>query len=81
MMRDQFRSIDRIADVQAPLLIVHGGRDGLIPHAQGRALLAAARGPKEGFFPPMADHLDAHLHGSYPVIRAFLAKYAKGPAL
>lgn len=79
-MRDQFRSIDRIADIQAPLLIVHGEKDSLIPVGQGRALLAAARPPKEGFFAADADHLDVHLHGSYPVIRAFLAKYAAGPA-
>jgi uncharacterized protein len=78
-MRDQFRSIDRIATIQAPLLIVHGEKDRLIPVRQGRALLAAAPEPKQGFFPPDADHLDSHLHGSYPVIRAFLATYAKGP--
>lgn len=80
IMRDQFRSIDRIAAVKAPLLVVHGMQDRLIPVAQGQALLAAASEPKQGFFPPDADHLDAHLHGSYPVIRAFLARYAKGPA-
>jgi hypothetical protein len=79
-MRDQFRSIDRIAQIHAPLLILHGMKDRLIPVAQGQALLAAAQGPKEGFFPPNADHLDVHLHGSYPVIRAFLARFAKGPA-
>lgn len=78
-MRDQFRSIDRIAAIQAPLLIVHGARDQVIPVTQGRDLLAAANEPKQGFFPPLADHLDSHLHGSYPVIRAFLARYAKGP--
>lgn len=80
LMRDQFRSIDRIASLHAPLLILHGAKDRLIAVAQGHALLAAAHAPKEGFFPDEADHLDVHLHGSYPVIRAFLAKYAKGPA-
>jgi hypothetical protein len=80
LMRDQFRSIDRIAAIHAPLLVLHGIKDQLIPVGQGKALLAAANEPKEGFFPPNADHLDVHLHGSYPVIRAFLAKYAKGPA-
>lgn len=78
-MRDQFRSIGRIASIKAPLLIVHGQKDRLIPVSQGQALLAAAPDPKQGFFPPGADHLDSHLHGSYPVIRTFLAKYANGP--
>jgi uncharacterized protein len=80
LVRDQFRSIDRIAAIGAPLLIVHGGRDSVVPQDMGRALLAAAREPKQGYFPPDADHLDAHLHGSYPVIRNFLARYARGPA-
>jgi hypothetical protein len=80
MMRDQFRSIDRIAQNQAPLLILHGEKDRLIPVSQARVLLAAANAPKQGFFAPRADHLDVHLHGSYPVLRAFLAKYARGPA-
>jgi fermentation-respiration switch protein FrsA (DUF1100 family) len=42
LMQDQFRSIDRIGRVGAPLLILHGERDRLIPIAQGERLFAAA---------------------------------------
>jgi fermentation-respiration switch protein FrsA (DUF1100 family) len=47
LMKDQFKSIDFIAAVVAPLLIIHGEEDGLIPVEFGRRLFAAANPPKE----------------------------------
>ena len=47
LMKDQFKSIDFIAAVVAPLLIIHGEEDGLIPVEFGRRLFAAANQPKE----------------------------------
>ncbi len=47
LMKDQFKSIDFIAAVVAPLLIIHGEADGLIPVEFGRRLFAAANQPKE----------------------------------
>jgi uncharacterized protein len=46
LMRDQFRSIDHIAAVKAPLLILHGTEDRVIPFDFGQRLFAAANGPK-----------------------------------
>ncbi len=47
LMKDQFKSIDFIAAVVAPLLIIHGEADGLIPVEYGKRLFAAANQPKE----------------------------------
>ena len=47
LMKDQFKSIDFIAAVVAPLLVVHGDQDELIPVEFGRRLFAAANQPKE----------------------------------
>ncbi len=47
LMKDQFKSIDFIAAVVAPLLIIHGEEDGLIPVEFGKRLFAAANQPKE----------------------------------
>jgi uncharacterized protein len=49
LMKDQYRSIDHIARVSAPLLILYGDRDGLIPAGLSRRLFEAANGPKEIF--------------------------------
>jgi uncharacterized protein len=47
LMKDQFKSIDFIAAVVAPLLIVHGEDDGLIPVEFGKRLFEAANQSKE----------------------------------
>ena len=46
LMKDQFRSIDHIANVTAPLLIQHGDADAAIPYPMGQTLFAAANAPK-----------------------------------
>lgn len=44
---DRFRNADRIPDIGAPLLLLHGRRDRVVPFRHGPALFAAAREPKE----------------------------------
>jgi hypothetical protein len=46
LMKDQYPSIDRIAGVRAPILVLHGDGDGVIPFALGERLYAAANEPK-----------------------------------
>ncbi|MFN6924886.1 MAG: alpha/beta hydrolase [Tabrizicola sp.] len=46
LMRDRFRNRDHIAAIGAPLLILHGERDAVIPYPHGRALFRLAREPK-----------------------------------
>jgi len=68
LMRDQFRSLDRVAAIGAPLFIVHGDDDSIIPVEQGRRLFAAAPDPKEmvelpgvGHVTPITDELWARM--------------------
>ena len=49
LMKDRFRSIDRIAEVKAPIHVIHGEADDLIPPAQGRRLHDAYRGASRAF--------------------------------
>ncbi|MFM8745635.1 MAG: alpha/beta hydrolase [Aestuariivirga sp.] len=56
LMKDQFRSRDHIVAVKAPLLIQHGERDRVIPAAQGKALFALAKEPKELVIIPDVGH-------------------------
>jgi fermentation-respiration switch protein FrsA (DUF1100 family) len=46
LMKDQFRSSERIGKVRAPLLVLHGERDGVIPFAFGKAIFDLANQPK-----------------------------------
>jgi fermentation-respiration switch protein FrsA (DUF1100 family) len=47
LMRDQFRSDERIARVTVPLLIMQGSRDPAIPISLGERLFALAHEPKQ----------------------------------
>src|SRR5207253_7808421 len=47
LMKDQFDSLSHIGRIDAPLLIVHGELDGIIPVAEGKRLFEAAKEPKE----------------------------------
>jgi fermentation-respiration switch protein FrsA (DUF1100 family) len=43
---DAYPNLKRIAQLRAPLLVLHGDRDEIVPVAQGRALFAAAPEPR-----------------------------------
>jgi fermentation-respiration switch protein FrsA (DUF1100 family) len=57
LMRDRFDSMSKIAAVDAPLMIVTGDRDRIVPPDMGRDLFAAAREPKRALFLPQAGHV------------------------
>jgi fermentation-respiration switch protein FrsA (DUF1100 family) len=70
---DRFDNLSRIAAIGAPLLIVHGADDRIVPAAHGQRLLTAAREPKRGVFIPNADHNDLYAYGLMDHVRAFIA--------
>jgi fermentation-respiration switch protein FrsA (DUF1100 family) len=72
LMRDQFRSIDLIGEVTAPLLVLHGERDGLIPIRFGERLYETAKGPKRFVRLPGVGHLDVLEQGGLAAVRVFL---------
>ena len=73
LLRDQYRSLDRIHAVKAPLLVLHGDRDGVIPIALGRRLFEAAHEPKRFVELPGVDHAGVLEEGGLSPVRAFLA--------
>ncbi len=79
LLRDRFDSLARIASVKAPILIVQGEQDRVIPVRLGRALLAAANEPKEGWFPPEAGHENLAQFGVLDVLFDFLGRRVGPP--
>jgi fermentation-respiration switch protein FrsA (DUF1100 family) len=61
---DRYDTLRHLPYVEAPVLVVHGEADEVIPVAMGRAVYAAAKGPKEIVTFPGAGHSDHHLYGS-----------------
>ncbi|NEN89473.1 MAG: alpha/beta hydrolase [Okeania sp. SIO3H1] len=55
---DKFRSIDKIKDVNCPVLVIHGNADRVIPFSHGKQLFTTANEPKLSFWVDGAGHID-----------------------
>ena len=60
-LRDRYPSIDRIARVTCPVLVIAGDDDGIVPMDDTRRLFEAAREPKQLLVIEGADHNDEEL--------------------
>jgi uncharacterized protein len=72
MMKDQYRSDEKIARVRAPVLVLHGARDDIVPIAHGEALFAAVTAPKRLVRFDAGGHMDLGDHGAVAAARAFI---------
>ena len=69
-----FRTIEKIGRLRAPLLVIHGSRDAIIPIELGRRLFDAAPEPKEFWAVPGAGHNDI-VETAGPEYTARLARF------
>lgn len=72
-LANQWPSLDRAANLSLPLLILHGTRDTLIPHAMGQALFDAAPAPRKRFLSVRGGtHTDLWRSDTLPALWRFL---------
>jgi fermentation-respiration switch protein FrsA (DUF1100 family) len=72
LLKDTFRSDERIKRVAAPLLVMHGGQDATIPIAFGERLFAMAREPKRFVRFDGGGHADLGNFGAVETARQFI---------
>ncbi|HZY30845.1 MAG TPA: alpha/beta hydrolase [Candidatus Methylomirabilis sp.] len=63
LLRTKYDTLSKIGKVKAPILIVHGELDEIVPFWQGRRLYEAAPEPKEFYTIRGAHHNDTYLVG------------------
>lgn len=73
LMRDQFRSDERIGKVTAPVLILHGKQDAVVPYAMGEQLFALTKAPKHIARFLDGGHEDLDANGALHAVGRFLA--------
>ncbi len=73
LMKDPFRSDQRIGRVAAPVLVMHGDRDAVVPIGSGERLFALIAAPKRFVRFPGAGHDDLAEHGAITTAIDFIA--------
>jgi fermentation-respiration switch protein FrsA (DUF1100 family) len=79
LLRDRFASRDAIGRVRAPILVIAGDRDDIVPLDQSRKLYDAAPSPKELVIVPGASHNDDELLNGDEMIRAIFRFLSRLP--
>jgi fermentation-respiration switch protein FrsA (DUF1100 family) len=74
LMHDQFHSDERIGAVTASILILHGGRDIVVPIALGERLYELAKEPKRFVRYPKGGHDDLDDYGAGIGARRFIGQ-------
>jgi fermentation-respiration switch protein FrsA (DUF1100 family) len=75
LFHTRWDTVGKVARLRAPLLVIHGDADEIVPYAQGRAVFAAAPQPKTFFTIRGGRHyeMDAAWADYWAAWRAFLA--------
>ncbi len=74
LVRDRFDSAAIIGRVAAPILVMHGERDAIVPVRYGRSLLDRAVAPKEAWFAPQAGHENLAEFGALDAAMEFIGR-------
>ena len=72
MWSERHENIEIIPNVTAPILILHGAKDGALPVAWPKAIFEVAKAPKRLIVYPQGSHADLHRHGMLEDVRAFI---------
>ena len=72
LLWDRFDTLAVIGRARAPVLVMHGARDGIVPVAMGRAVHDAAPEPKALWIAPEAGHVDLIAAGAVRVAWDFV---------
>jgi uncharacterized protein len=73
LMKDQYRSDERIEKITAPVLILHGVHDHVVPYAMGEWMFEQTKAPKHIVKFLDGDHEDLDARGALHAVARFLA--------
>lgn len=72
LARDRFETLEKIAHIEAPLMVLHGKLDRVVPFSHGVEVYEAAAEPKVHAWFPAARHRDVYDFGAKTAVAEFL---------
>ncbi len=81
LLRDRYPVVDHVRRVTAPITVVYGSADSIVPPAQSRQVAAAARQLHRSIEVPGADHNDPVLLHGDAVVGAIVELARRSPAV
>jgi len=79
VLTQHFDSLEKIADVDAPTLFIHGRQDRLVPPSMSEQLYAAAKGPKQLLLIDGAGHSNIAWSGAFDQVQTAVHTFFKIP--
>ena len=79
LVRTRMDNVSKVGRVRAPVLVLHGDRDSIVPRAHGQELFARAAGPARLHVVAGAGHNDTYLVGGEPYAEAWRAFLRETP--
>ena len=79
LMKDRYEVLPYVTAVRAPVLVVHGELDQVVPFEMGKQVFAAANEPKKLVTFPLAGHNNHSLHGSFEAIQDWIDRLRAQP--
>jgi hypothetical protein len=77
LLRDRFDLLRHIGAVHAPVLVMTGARDTVVPPSMGQKVFAAANQPKQFWLAPNAGHNDLVEAGAFDIAHTFVHTHWK----
>lgn len=75
LLRDRYNNADKIAGVKAPLLVLHGQKDGVVPYSHGLKVFQNAKTDKRMESFSEGNHVNLYDFGAGEKVRHFLAAH------
>ena len=57
LLKDRYNSLDKMKDINSPILIMHGKKDKIVPYDMGVKIFETAKEPKYKYFNDYDDHM------------------------
>jgi len=74
LLKDKYENKKKIKNINAPILIMHGAKDTIVPFSMGQKIFELANEPKYSYFTEQDDHMMEYNEPLIKVLKKFLEK-------